>query len=132
MKLAKISLIASAIGFFGFGLAFFIAPELLERSGLAFTDPAALIEIRAFYGGLQFGLTMFFIIALKNNWIVQGLSAQITIVGFVVLIRIAASIMSNFHGNFMTYFYLAADTSLLILGLIAISLYKKKTQGGLS
>jgi uncharacterized protein DUF4345 len=126
MKLAKISLLASAIGFAGFGLALFIAPQLMESAGLGIIDPAGRIEIRAFYGGIELGLAMFFIIAFKKNWILPGLTVQIETNGFIVIARIVALSMENFQGNPTIYWSLAAEMSLLILGVVAICLYKKK------
>ena len=126
MRLAKFSLLASAIGFAGFGLVLFIAPQLMESAGVGILDPAGRIEIRAFYGGIELGLAMFFIIALRNNWILPGLTVQIATNGFIVLMRIAALFMDNFQGNSTIYWSLAAEGSLLILGIIALAFYKKK------
>ncbi|MCK4530738.1 MAG: DUF4345 family protein [Candidatus Marinimicrobia bacterium] len=126
MRLAKFSLLASAIGFAGFGLVLFIAPQLMESAGVGILDPAGRIEIRAFYGGIELGLAMFFIIALKNNWILPGLTVQIATNGFIVFMRLAALFMDNFQGNPTIYWSLAAEMSLLVLGVVAICLYKKK------
>ena len=125
MKLAKLSLIASALGFAGFGLVLFIAPTLLESAGVGILSPTGRIEIRAFYGGIELGLAMFFIIALKNNWILPGLTVQIATNGFIVFMRIAALVIADFQGNPTIYWSLAAESSLLILGIVAIQLYKK-------
>ena len=128
MRLAKISLLASAIGFAGFGLVLFIAPQLMESAGVGILDPAGRIEIRAFYGGIELGLAMFFIIALKNNWILPGLTAQIATNGFIVFMRLAALVIANFQGNPTIYWSLAAEGSLLMLGIIAIRIYKKSVR----
>ena len=128
MRLAKFSLLASAIGFAGFGLVLFIAPSLLESAGVGILDPAGRIEIRAFYGGIELGLAMFFIIALKNNWILPGLTVQIATNGFIVFMRLAALFMDNFQGNPTIYWSLAAEGSLLVLGIVAICIYKKSVR----
>jgi len=126
MKFAKFSLLASAIGFAGFGLALFIAPNLMESAGLSVIDPAGRIEIRAFYGGIELGLAMFFLIALKKDWILPGLSVQIETNGFIVIARIVSLFMENFQANPTIYWSLAAELSLLTLGVVAIRLYKRK------
>ncbi|RKY54751.1 MAG: hypothetical protein DRP93_04765 [Candidatus Neomarinimicrobiota bacterium] len=126
MKFAKFSLLASAIGFAGFGLALFIAPNLMESAGLSVIDPAGRIEIRAFYGGIELGLAMFFLIALKKDWILPGLSVQIETNGFIVIARIVSLFMENFQANSTIYWSLAAELSLLTLGVVAIRLYKRK------
>ena len=127
MKLAKLALLAAAIGFFGFGIALFIAPELMESAGLSIVDPAGRIEIRAFYGGIELGLAMFFVIALKREWILPGLSVLIETNGFIVIARVAGLIMDNFQALPATWWSLAAEMSLLILGVVAIKVYKKST-----
>ena len=126
MRLAKISLLASAVGFAGFGLALIIAPHLMESAGLSIIDPAGRIEIRAFYGGLELGLAMFFLIAWKKEWILPGLSVQIETNGFIVIARIVALFMENFQAKPATYWSLAAELSLLILGVVAVRLYRKQ------
>ncbi len=126
MKLAKFSLIAAAIGFFGFGIVLFVAPELIESAGISLVDPAGRIEIRAFYGGIELGLAMFFVIALKKDWILPGLTVQIETNGFIVIARLAGIIMENFKASSATWWSLAAEMSLLILGVVAIRVYKKK------
>ena len=125
MKLAKFSLFASAIGFAGFGFVLFIAPHLMESVGLGIIDPAGRIEIRAFYGGIELGLAMFFIIALKNNWILPGLTVQISTNGFIVVARILALFINNFQASPAIYWALAAELSLLILGIVAIRIVKR-------
>lgn len=126
MKLAKFSLIAAAIGFFGFGIVLFVAPELIESAGISLVDPAGRIEIRAFYGGIELGLAMFFVIALKKDWILPGLTVQIETNGFIVIARLAGIIMENFKASSAIWWSLAAEMSLLILGVVAIRVYKKK------
>ena len=125
MKLAKFSLLDSAIGFAGFGLALFIAPNLMESAGLSIIDPAGRIEIRAFYGGIELGLAMFFLIAWKKDWILPGLSVQIETNGFIVIARIVALFMENFQAKPATWWSLAAELSLLTLGVVAVRLYRR-------
>ena len=122
-KFARFSLLAAAIGFWGFGIALFIAPALMESAGLAIVDPAGSIEIRAFYGGIEMGLGMFFLIALKKNWILPGLSVQIETNGFIVLMRLIALAIEGFQAKPATWWSLAAELSILILGVIAIRIY---------
>jgi hypothetical protein len=128
MKLAKFSLLAAAIGFAGFGLVLFVAPQLMESAGVGILNPAGSIELRAFYGGIELGLAMFFVIALKKDWIQPGLSVQIETNGFIVIARIAGLIMANFQANATIYWSLAAELSLLILGVVAIRHFRKSTE----
>jgi hypothetical protein len=126
MRLAKFSLLASAIGFAGFGLVLFVAPSLLENAGVGILSPAGSIELRAFYGGIELGLAIFFIMAFKRDWILPGLTAQIATTGFIVFFRAASLVIENFQANPTIYWSMAAEMSLLVLGVVAICLYKKK------
>ena len=128
MKISKLSLIVSAIGFFGFGIVLFIAPELMESAGLALVDPAGHIEIRAFYGGIELGLAMFFVIALKREWILPGLTVQIATNAMIVFCRLAALVIDNFQAKPATWWSLAAEGALLVLGVVAVNVYKKRVQ----
>ena len=128
MKLAKLSLIASAVGFFGFGIVLFIAPDLMESAGVGILDPAGRIELRAFYGGIELGLAVFFVLALKRNWILPGLTVQIATNGMIVFIRLASLVIENFHANPTIYWSLLAEGSLLVLGIVAVSFYKKSVR----
>ena len=125
MKLAKLSLLASAIGFAGFGFVLFIAPSLLESAGIGILSPAGSIELRAFYGGIEIGLAAFFILALRYKWILPALVLQVTVTGAIVFFRAAALVIDNFGANTTIYLSWAAEGFLLIIGIVALTLYGK-------
>jgi Domain of unknown function (DUF4345) len=64
----------AGLGFLGFGLAIVAAPEaVLAPVGISGTT-AGIIELRAFYGGLELGLAAFlFACAAKPAWREPGL-----------------------------------------------------------
>lgn len=75
MERFRIILLSLAgLGFLGFGLAIVAAPEaVLAPVGISGTT-AGLIELRAFYGGLELGLAAFlFACAAKPAWREPGL-----------------------------------------------------------
>lgn len=75
MERFRIALLSLAgLGFLGFGLAIVAAPEaVLAPVGISGTT-AGLIELRAFYGGLELGLAAFlFACAAKPAWREPGL-----------------------------------------------------------
>ena len=122
MKLAKFSLIASAVGFAGFGIVLFVAPGLLETAGITIVSPAGEIELRAFYGGIEIGLALFFLFALRRPaWIRPALVVQICTAGAVVLARAMALILAGFQANSVIYLSWAAEATLLIIGIIALT-----------
>lgn len=71
-RIAVLSL--AGLGFLGFGLAIVAAPEaVLAPVGISGTT-AGLVELRAFYGGLELGLAAFlFACAAKPDWREAGL-----------------------------------------------------------
>ncbi|MFA6618752.1 MAG: DUF4345 family protein [Candidatus Neomarinimicrobiota bacterium] len=123
-KFARFSLLAAAIGFFGFGIVLFIAPGLMETAGVKIIDPAGSIEIRAFYGGVEMGLGMFFFIALRKKWILPGLSVQVLSNGFIVITRVIALAIEGFQAKPATWWSLAAELFILLLGIMAIRIFK--------
>lgn len=73
-RFAVFVLSLAALGFLGFGLAIVAAPEaVLATVGISGT-PAGVVELRAFYGGLELGLAAFlFACAAKPGWREAGL-----------------------------------------------------------
>ncbi|HEX4852877.1 MULTISPECIES: DUF4345 family protein [Arenimonas] len=73
-RFGTVVLVLAALGFLGFGLAIVAAPEaVLAPVGISGTA-AGLVELRAFYGGLELGLAAFlFACAAKPAWRAPGL-----------------------------------------------------------
>jgi hypothetical protein len=62
---ARILLAVQALLLAGFGLAYFIRPqEMANLSGMLLMEPAAVTDVRAYYGGLQLGLAVWLGLAL--------------------------------------------------------------------
>jgi uncharacterized membrane protein len=61
-KLKKIFLIINGVILLTYGLVFLVKPTTLGKIvGFTYNNPNALVEIMAFYGGLEIGLGLFFI-----------------------------------------------------------------------
>ena len=60
MNLIKLSLVFLSLLFGCFGLTLFFSPELMKLAFLLPEHPSAKTEIRAFYGGLEIALAVFF------------------------------------------------------------------------
>lgn len=67
-------LVLAGLGFMGFGLAIVAAPgQVLGAVGIS-GSPAGLVELRAFYGGLELGLGGFLLAcAARPDWRQPGL-----------------------------------------------------------
>ena len=67
MLFARILLAVQAIAFVGLGLAYFTRPEQMANlSGMFLMAPAAITDVRAWYGGLQLGLAAYLLMAMSR------------------------------------------------------------------
>ncbi|MET1078638.1 MAG: DUF4345 domain-containing protein [Pseudomonas sp.] len=67
MLFARIFLAVQALALVGLGLAYFIQPEeMANLSGMLLMAPAAITDVRAYYGGLQIGLGVFLLLAISR------------------------------------------------------------------
>ena len=67
MLFARILLALQALALVGLGLAYFIRPhEMTNLSGMLLMAPAAITDVRAYYGGLQIGLGVFLLLAMSR------------------------------------------------------------------
>ena len=77
MSLPRLSLRLAALAFAGFGVALLVRPELMGMLGLELGRAAAFTEIRAFYGGLELGLALFFALAsTRDAWLARRCSPR--------------------------------------------------------
>jgi len=61
---SKTLVVLAGLGFLGYGIAFLIAPEaMLAGAGMQLTRTGAVVELRAFYGGLEIGLGLCLLVA---------------------------------------------------------------------
>ena len=65
MLLARLILVLQLLALAGLGLAYFIQPhQMTNLSGMLLMAPAAVTDVRAYYGGLQLGLAAYLGLAL--------------------------------------------------------------------
>lgn len=68
MLSARIFLAVQALILAGFGLAYFVRPhELANLSGMLLMEPAAITDVRAYYGGLQLGLALWLLLGMLRS-----------------------------------------------------------------
>lgn len=122
---ARFSVLLTALVYFGFGLTLLLAPSVIEGTGVTLTTASARTEIRAFYGGLELGLALFFVIgAIKTSWLRSALCAQACSLGLIACARLFGVIIDGSH-SLMHYLLLSAELSGSLLGLFA--LYRLRT-----
>ena len=110
-------LAAPMFGLFGVWLMF--APEKLsEWVGIESQSPAAMTELRAFYGGLEVGLAVFFLIAgLRTRLVASGcLALAIAMLGIAVA-RVLGLVLDG-SGSTQVYMFLGSEVLFVVLGFL--------------
>ena len=73
MRMTQVFLLVQALALMVLGLAYFIQPhEMTNISGMLLMAPAAITDVRAYYGGLQMGLGMFLLLACRQLELLRG------------------------------------------------------------
>lgn len=73
MGFARMILLIQLLALVGLGLAYFLRPhEMSNLSGMLLLAPAAVTEVRAYYGGLQLGLAAYMLLALLRPELLRG------------------------------------------------------------
>ncbi|WP_339829305.1 DUF4345 family protein [uncultured Arenimonas sp.] len=95
-------LVLAGLGFLGFGVAITAAPAAV-LAGVGITgSPAGLVELRAFYGGLELGLGTFLLVcAARPAWREAGLWSVALVNGGIGAARLLGIALS---GEFTTFF----------------------------
>jgi hypothetical protein len=118
--LPRISLLAAAVAFGAFGTVLFVAPQLLELAGVTAIAPEGAVELRAFYGGLELGIAVFFVIAAtKLAWIRPALVLQIAVFGGLAAARSVALLLPGAAGNAVIYAALGGEVLGAVVGIAA-------------
>ncbi|HEX8694130.1 MAG TPA: DUF4345 family protein [Longimicrobium sp.] len=120
MRLARVTLVLAVAAFAGFGLATLVRPSVLGVLGIELTRPAASTEIRAFYGGLELGLALFFARAAADPaWFRPALFALVASLGGVALSRAAGVVVDGSAGPLVLLLG-AAEAAGALLALAAL------------
>ena len=118
--LPKVSIGLAALGFGGFGLVLLIAPGVLGLIGVEIGRPAGAVELRAFYGGLELGMAVFFAAAvMRPGWWRPALVVQVLAIGGAALGRLFAVVIGG-GGEPLVYALMAAEAAGGAVGLVAL------------
>lgn len=119
MLLARVSLTLSAFAFAAFGTWLLLVPHAISLVGVQLTHPAAVAEIRSFYGGLELGVALFFVLAISRpSWWIPSLVVQSAALGGAAIGRVLGILVDGAGGN-LIFALAAAETAGCLLGLIA-------------
>ena len=124
-RFARAVLWVDILVFVGFGAAFLVAPvALLAPLGIELRTDAAVIEIRAVYGGLQLGIGACLLgCALRRESTSVGLRLAATTLGGLVLVRLFAMVVA---GAFSALLAALAAAELLGAGINATALWQNR------
>lgn len=129
MRLVRISLLVAALGYAGFGILTLVWPSSMNILGVELTTPVAHTEIRAFYGGLELGMAVFFLRALRDPaWYRPALFVQAASLGGVVLARLAGIVVDG-SGEPLLFLLGSSEGGVALLGLIALRRLDAETRG---
>jgi len=120
-RLVRLTLLISGLLYLGFGLIFIIKPSFLEHAYIFSTHPSGLMEIRAFYGGLEIGLGLTLLYSLRRSIELQkaALFLLSSILFFTILGRIIGAMIDGIEGNYL-WIALAIETPIFIAALISL------------
>ena len=109
--------------FAGFGFGFAVAPKFFADffiPGAAPTVPSAVIDMRATYGGVAFGIGLFFgVAATRPQWLRPALVASLLVDSSIGAAR-AVGIVADGNPNAWMLFFLA--TEVIFAGVIVLAL----------
>ena len=127
MMLARLSLGITALAFAVFGAWFLVSPTSLGRIGLLLYHPNAVTEIRAFYGGLELALGVFFLLAMRRpTWLVPGLMAQALTLGAVAATRLVGIALGGTTEVMLAF--AAAEAAGCALAIVALNRLGRETR----
>ena len=119
--LGRIILVAIGVGTLAFGVFAFVRPEALARIvQLSATAPAGVTEIRAFYGGVEFGLAAFWIGAgFSRAWLRPGLASAFAVWALVAAARGVGMILDDSMTDTMVMAF-AVEAVAAVLALVGL------------
>ncbi|MEL6949029.1 MAG: DUF4345 family protein [Pseudomonadota bacterium] len=124
MAFARIVLGVIGLGTLGFGVFAFVRPEsLAEVVALTATAPEGFTELRAFYGGVEFGLAAFWIGAAFSKTLVRpALLSMFCVWALVAVARGIGVLMDDTATNFMLIALVTEALSALLAAAGLLSL----------
>jgi len=124
---ARIVLFLYGLMFLGFGLAFLLSPlSMASMTAFQLLSPAAVTELRAFYGGLEIGLGAYLLAGmLSRDWMAPALQALVAVSGGIACGRIFGMLVDD-SASPHVLLYLAVE--LLGVALGAFALYRVQRQ----
>jgi hypothetical protein len=91
----EIAVVAAIVYFAGFGLAFIVRPQLVERFALRWTDGAGKTEVRCYYGGVSCALAAFLGYLLAEDLATEALTGVLLLASAVLVVRAVGTVVDG-------------------------------------
>lgn len=111
-RIARWVLVATALVFASFGVAFMIAPMGIAREvDITLGSSRAVVELVTFYGGLELGIAVaIFLCSRRQEWLRPGLVIGVASLGSAALVR-AGAMLATATADGLLFTLLIAEVS---------------------
>ncbi|MEO6627232.1 MAG: DUF4345 family protein [Aquihabitans sp.] len=117
MNFTTIVAVGTALYFFGFGAGFLARPELADRLGLRWTNPAGRTEIRCYYGAVSWALGGYLIYLVTQDEAAYAVTAALFLASAVFVTRVIGTVIDGASGE--AYTRLAIPTEAAFVAVLA-------------
>ncbi|MEI2637798.1 MAG: DUF4345 family protein [Microthrixaceae bacterium] len=101
MGMHEVAVVGAMIYFSVFGSVFVFRPEMIDRLGLTWTNPAGRTEVRCYYGALSWALAIFLGYLLSEDLAAQALTGVLILASAVFIARLVGTLVDG--GVWETY-----------------------------
>lgn len=112
--------VVGAIGYFTvFGAGFVFRPALVDRFGLAWTNPAGRTEVRCYYGAVSWALAGFLGYLLAQDLAVEALTGVFFLASAVFAVRVIGTVVDGASAEAYTRMAIPVEAAfVVVVGLI--------------
>jgi hypothetical protein len=127
VKWPRIVLLLTALGFFGFGVAYALWPLPMARlTEIPLPTPTARIDFAATYGGVQLALGTFFLIASRRAaWVEPGLWAAAAVFAGLALIRLQSMLVISGKPTWVIFVAIGIELTGFLLCTFALRFQRR-------
>ena len=126
MSFSLVIVAITSLMYLSFGVALFFYPgELLKKIGIIFLDPVGIMEVRAFYGGLEIGLGLFILVSYYLFEPRYALLLSIFILFFTLVGRAYGTVVDSAWSNYLIYAVIIEGSLLLLNSYCFYASYNK-------
>lgn len=108
--------VVGAIGYFAvFGAGFVFRPALVDRFGLAWTNPAGRTEVRCYYGAVSWALAGFLGYLLSQDLAVEALTGVLFLATAVFTVRVIGTLVDGGRTEAYTRLAIPVEAAFMVV-----------------